>query len=154
MKVYDFKRVQDIPISVDKSWDFFSSPINLKAITPDYMEFKITSDLKMEKMYPGQLITYIVKPLMGIPISWATEITHVLDKKYFVDEQRFGPYAMWHHEHWFQEIEGGVRMTDHIYYAIPFGAIGRLANTITVKSKLKEIFDFRFKKIEEMFGSF
>ena len=154
MKVYDFKTSQKIPITMDKAWDFFSSPINLKTITPDYLGFKITCDLGDGKMYPGQIITYVVKPLLGIPMRWATEITHVKDKDYFVDEQRFGPYAMWHHQHFFKEIDGGVEMNDIINYAIPMGIIGRMANTIVVRSKLTEIFDYRFKKVEELFGKF
>lgn len=154
MKIYDFKSEQNIPISLEDAWNFFSSPKNLKVITPDNLGFKITSDLNTNdgKMYPGQIITYIVKPLAGIPVRWATEITHVEKHKYFVDEQRFGPYAMWHHQHFFEEIEGGVLMKDIINYAIPLGPIGRMANTLIVRSKLKEIFDYRSEKIIELFG--
>jgi ligand-binding SRPBCC domain-containing protein len=152
MKVYDFKTEQILPISLEKAWDFFSSPKNLKEITPDYMDFKITNDLGDGKMYPGQIITYKVRPVAGIPMRWATEITHVKDHDYFVDEQRFGPYAMWHHQHFFEEVKEGVLMKDIINYAIPFGPIGRLANTLMVRSKLTEIFDYRYKKVEELFG--
>jgi len=152
MKVYEFKTTQIIPCTLDQAWEFFSSPKNLKTITPDYLGFKITSDLGNGKMFPGQIICYIVKPLLGIPIRWATEITHVKPKEYFVDEQRFGPYSMWHHEHWFEETPRGVEMTDRIYYAIPFGPIGQIANSLIVEEKLKEIFDYRFQKVEEIFG--
>lgn len=112
MKVYTLTKKQFLPISIDQAWDFFSSLVNLKKITPEYMGFKITSDLGDGKMYSGQIISYIVTPVLGIPMSWTTEITHVLDKKYFVDEQRFGPYSFWHHQHWFKEVgpaESGIK---------------------------------------------
>lgn len=115
------------------------------------MGFKITSDPGDGKMYPGQIISYVVSPVLGIPMSWATEITHVLDKSYFVDEQRFGPYRFWHHQHWFREVEGGIEMTDIVNYGLPLGFIGRLANTLFVKSKLMEIFDYREKVVLQFF---
>lgn len=151
MKVYRFEKKQILPITLEEAWEFFSTPVNLKKITPPYMGFQINSDLGDGKMYPGQIISYIVTPLMGIPMRWTTEITHVMDKKYFVDEQRFGPYSMWHHQHWFKEIKGGIEMTDIVHYAIPFGFIGRLANSLIVRSKLEEIFNFREKVVNEYF---
>lgn len=143
MKVYTLNKKQFLPITLNQAWDFFSSPVNLKKITPEYMGFKITSDLGDGKMYPGQIISYVVTPVLGIPMSWTTEITHVLDKKYFVDEQRFGPYSFWHHQHWFREVEGGIEMTDIVNYSLPLGFLGRIANSLFVKNKLQEIFDFR-----------
>lgn len=134
MKIYTLKKKQFLPITLDQAWDFFSSPVNLKKITPEYMGFKITSDLGDGRMYPGQIISYEVTPVLGLPMSWTTEITHVLDKKYFVDEQRFGPYSFWHHQHWFTEVEGGIEMTDIVNYGLPLGFIGRIANTLFVKS--------------------
>lgn len=115
------------------------------------MGFDITSETE-EKMYAGQIITYTVRPLFNIPMTWVTEITHVKDKEFFVDEQRFGPYALWHHKHFFKEIEKGVEMTDRVDYALPLGILGQIAHPIIVKNKLKEIFDFRYKKVEELFG--
>jgi len=103
-------------------------------------------------MYAGQLIEYTVKPVAGIPLYWMTEITQVKDRTYFIDEQRFGPYSLWHHQHHFKEIPGGVEMTDIIHYKNPLGILGRIANDLFVKNKLKTIFDYRFKKVEEMFG--
>jgi len=147
MKIYKLQKTQFLPISLDKAWDFFSSPANLKKITPDYMGFEITSEVNDKKMYPGQIITYIVTPVLNIPLSWATEITHVVDKKYFVDEQRFGPYSLWHHQHWFEAKDGGVEMTDIVHYALPLGFLGRIANSLFVKSKLQEIFDYREKVV-------
>lgn len=151
MKIYTFSKKQYLPVSIEVAWDFFSSPENLKKITPEYMGFKITSDPGDGKMYPGQIISYVVTPVLGIPLSWATEITHVLDNRYFVDEQRFGPYSFWHHQHWFREVEGGTEMTDIVNYGLPLGFIGRIANTLFVKSKLMEIFDYREKVVLQFF---
>ncbi len=151
MRIYTLTKKQFLPISLDVAWDFFSSPVNLKKITPAYMGFEITSDLGDGKMYPGQIITYVVTPVLGIPMSWTTEITHVLDKKYFVDEQRFGPYSFWHHQHWFSIVEGGVEMTDIVNYGLPLGFLGRIANSLFVKSKLQEIFHYREKVVNTLF---
>ena len=152
MAVHALKAVQKIPVDIDKAWDFFSRPNNLKLITPSEMNFIITSPFVSEKAYPGEIITYKVSPVAGIPISWVTEIIQVKDKEYFADEQRFGPYSMWHHEHHFKTIEGGVEMTDMVYYKIPFWFIGDIANTLFIRKKLKSIFTYRFKKVEEHFG--
>ena len=151
-KFYSLKTVQNIPISLDAAWDFFSSPANLKEITPSNLGFQIVSKYHGEKMYPGQIIEYIVKPILGIPLYWMTEITHVEDKKYFVDEQRTGPYAIWHHEHHFTEIKGGVHMTDILTYAIPYGIIGRIANKLIVEKEVKTIFAYRDEEIKKLFG--
>lgn len=115
------------------------------------MGFIITSEFNDEKMYPGMLITYKVSPLMGIKMDWCTEITHVIDKQYFVDEQRFGPYAMWHHQHHFKMVDGGVEMTDIIDYAVPFGILGRMMNSILISSEIEKIFSFRAEKIKDLF---
>lgn len=137
---------------MDEAWDFFSTPLNLQEITPDDMNFNILTDIKGEKMYSGQVINYKVQPFPMVSMRWTTEIKHVEDRKYFVDEQRFGPYSFWHHKHFFEEVEGGVLATDIVDYALPFGPIGRIANALFVRAKLEHIFDFRFKKLEEMFG--
>ncbi|MCW5921979.1 MAG: SRPBCC family protein [Saprospiraceae bacterium] len=153
MAVYSLKRVQRLPISLDEAWDFFSSPLNLKEITPPYMGFQVTSDPAfLEKMYAGQIISYTVKPLLGIPLFWMTEITHVEDKKFFVDEQRVGPYSIWHHQHHFKSVPGGVEMTDLVHYKIPLGFLGDFANWLFIRRQLNEIFDYRWRKLEEMFG--
>lgn len=151
MKIYTKKYKTFLPISIDEAWDFFSSPKNLAKITPPHMGFIITSEFNDEKMYPGLLITYKVSPLMGIKMVWCTEITHVLDKQYFVDEQRFGPYAMWHHQHHFKVVAGGVEMIDIVDYAIPFGILGRMMNSILISSEIEKIFSFRAEKIKELF---
>jgi len=153
VKTYERRWEQFIPISIDEAWDFFSSPLNLEKITPNDVKFVVTSPYTPQtKMYAGMLITYKVTPLFGIKLNWMTEITHVNDKVYFIDEQRFGPYALWHHQHHFKEVPGGVLMTDILNYAIGYGAIGLFANTVLVKRKIEEIFKFRTKAIEEMFG--
>lgn len=149
--MYQLKRTQFVKTDLQTCWDFFSSPKNLKEITPDYMGFDILVDVP-EKMYEGLMIEYIVKPLLGIPMTWVTEIKYVHDKEFFVDEQRKGPYKIWHHEHHFKEVEGGVEMTDIVSYEIPLGVLGKIAHPIIVKNKLDEIFNYRFKKVEEIFG--
>jgi len=151
MKINTIKAKQVIPISIEKTWEFFSSPANLQKITPSYMGFEITSGAETEKMYPGQIITYIVRPLFNIPMNWVTEITHVEHMKYFTDEQRGGPYKFWHHKHFFSEVNGGTEIEDIVHYALPFGFIGTIVNKLAVRKKLKEIFDYRQKKIEELF---
>ena len=116
------------------------------------MGFKIIGEAFKDDMYAGQIIQYTVKPLLGIPLYWMTEITHVKDKEYFVDEQRFGPYSLWHHQHHFKQTNNGIEMTDLVHYKVPYWFIGDIANTLIVKKQLKEIFDFRRKAVEEKFG--
>ncbi len=141
-----------MPLTLQKAWDFFSKPANLKDITPANMGFIIRSRYHGEQMYPGQIIEYTVKPLLGIPFYWMTEITHVAEGKYFIDEQRFGPYSLWHHQHHFKQIPGGVEMTDIVHYKIPFWFLGDIANALLVRNELKKIFDFRRQKVEELLG--
>ena len=150
-KVYSLKTVQHLPITMEQAWNFFSSPANLKEITPANLGFNIVSQHHGEKMYAGQIIEYTVKPVLGIPLYWMTEITHVEDKKYFVDEQRFGPYSMWHHQHHFKTTANGVEMTDIVHYKLPFWFLGDIANSLFVSRQLKAIFDYRYTKVEEMF---
>ncbi len=151
-KVYSLKFIQKIPADINTAWNFFSSPQNLNIITPKKLGFKIISKHHGEKMYPGQIIEYTVKPLFGIPLYWMTEITHVKEKEYFIDEQRFGPYSLWHHQHHFKQINNGIEMMDIVHYKIPFWFIGDIANALIVRHQLKIIFTFRYKIIEEKFG--
>ncbi|MBL3657457.1 SRPBCC family protein [Fulvivirga sediminis] len=152
MKVYNLTSTQTLNISLLKAWDFFSSPKNLKEITPPHMGFKINYVSGGERMYPGQIIKYIVNVLPGVPVKWTTEITHVSEPNFFVDEQRFGPYAMWHHQHHFKEVPEGVMMTDIVNYAIPYGFIGRLANWLFVEKQVKKIFAHRHQVLENYFN--
>ena len=152
MKVYKKETVQHINASVEECWAFFSSPKNLQKITPNTMGFQIT-DFDGKNMYPGQIIQYKVSPFLGLKLSWVTEITFVKENSYFVDDQRFGPYALWHHKHFFEPSENGTKMTDVVHYALPLGFIGRIINALVVKNKLKNIFDYRVMKVNEIFNS-
>ncbi len=151
MKIYRLERETILPIPIEQAWDFFSSPKNLKSITPPYMGFDIHSDVA-DKMYPGQIIVYTVTPLMGIPMKWVTEISHVIEGELFVDEQRFGPYSLWHHKHFFKSVPGGTHMVDIVDYKLPFGLLGQIMHPIIVKGKLEEIFTYRTEKMKELFG--
>ena len=153
MKIYRLASKQNLPISKKEAWEFLSNPKNLKTITPEYMSFDILS-VADRPMFAGQIIQYIVTPLLGIKTKWVTEITHVVEGEYFVDEQRFGPYALWHHKHFIKEIPGGVEMEDIVDYKVPMGILGQLVHPFLVKPKLDEIFNFRRKKLIEMFGEF
>lgn len=152
MKIYTLKRNQVLPISLKEAWDFFSTPTNLSKITPEHMGFNIKYQSGGQKMYPGQLIRYVVNALPGIPMNWVTEITHVSEPNYFVDEQRFGPYALWHHQHHFTEVDKGVEMIDEVNYAIPFGFIGRIANSLFVEREVNRIFEHRYHVLETYFN--
>ena len=153
MKIYTLHKKQQLPISLDEAWEFLSNPKNLKIITPDYMSFDIVSTID-RPLYTGQIIQYIVTPLLGIKTKWVSEITHIEYKKYFVDEQMYGPYALWHHKHFVKEIDGGVELEDIIDYKVPLGILGQLVHPILVKPKLEEIFSYRQKKLLELFGEF
>lgn len=152
MSYFQFKSEQKINATMNEVWQFIASPKNLKEITPPYMGFEVVTKDLSEKMYPGMIIGYKVSPLAGIKLNWLTEITHVVDGFYFVDEQRIGPYAIWHHQHKIEPFENGVLMTDIVTYKPPFGFIGTLLNSLIIKNKLAEIFDFRTKKIDELFN--
>lgn len=148
MSVHKLSRKIFLPISKEKAWSFFTNPDNLAKITPPEMGFQITSKSREGDVYEGMMISYKVSPLLGIKLTWVTEITKVRKGEYFVDEQRIGPYKLWHHEHWFKEVEGGVEMEDIVHYALPGFVPDFIFHPLIVKGKLKEIFDFRTKVIE------
>ena len=150
-KIFQLSAKIVLPIGLDEAWDFFSNPANLKIITPDYMGFHIMSSTD-ENMYPGQIISYKVSPLLGIKMNWVSEITHVEHKRFFVDEQKVGPYAMWHHKHFLKEIEGGTEITDIVHYKLPISLIANRFHSILVKPRLKEIFEFRTNILNIMFS--
>ncbi len=154
MAFYQLIKTQKLPVTISEVWNFISSPENLKEITPEHMGFVVTSNTGKEKMYPGMIITYKVSPLLGIKLNWMTEITQVKDHEYFVDEQRIGPYSMWHHQHKIEPIEGGVLMTDIVTYQPPMGILGAIANSLLIKKQLQEIFEFRTIALEMRFGKF
>ncbi len=154
MAFYQLIKTQKLPATISEIWEFIAAPANLKEITPEHMGFVVTSNTGPEKMYEGMIITYKVSPMLGIKLDWMTEITHVKEKEYFVDEQRIGPYAMWHHQHKIEAIEGGVLMTDIVTYQPPMGFLGAIANTLFIKNQLKQIFDYRTIALEKRFGKF
>lgn len=147
--IYTLHCEQLLPISIEKAWAFFSSPENLCEMTPPHMKFEITSG-KPAPMYPGQIISYRLAPVPGISANWVTEITQVQHQHFFVDEQRFGPYSMWHHEHRFEQTAEGLLMTDKVSYKLPLGILGRLAHFIFVKAQLRHIFEFRRVALEKI----
>jgi ligand-binding SRPBCC domain-containing protein len=149
--MHQLKTIQKLPISLDEAWAFFSSPKNLAVITPEELNLVPTSELP-EAMYPGIFVEYSVKPLLGIPVKWVTEITHIRERSYFIDEQRLGPYRIWHHQHHFKEIEGGVEMLDIVDYRLPLGLLGIFMHEVLVKNKVKGIFEFRRQRLEALFG--
>jgi ligand-binding SRPBCC domain-containing protein len=149
--MYKYISTQELNISKDKAWEFLSNPKNLKDITPPYMGFNIISGYD-QKMYQGQIIQYILTPVLKIPFRWVTEITHVVEEKYFVDEQRFGPFVFWHHKHFIQSSENGVVMKDIVDYKLPFGVIGKLVHFLFIKKRVNQIFDFRKKKLDTLFN--
>jgi len=139
-------------MTLDESWNFYSDPRNLSKITPPWLNLKITSNLP-DQMFAGMIITYKVYPLLGIPSNWVTEITQVKDKTFFIDEQRFGPYKFWHHQHHFKEVDEGIEMTDIVNYALPFDPLSRPLNRLLVGKKVREIFEFRKKVLIELLQS-
>lgn len=151
MKIYSIKRIQFLPITLSEAWEFFSSPGNLASITPPGMNFSITAISGGEKIYAGQVIRYKVTVLPLVRVTWVAEITQVREPSFFVDEQRFGPYKWWHHEHHFREVPGGVEMTDEVNYLLPMGILGRFANVLFVSSQLNSIFDYRRKVLQDFF---
>lgn len=151
MKVYTKSWEQDLPVSLEEAWSFFSRPENLQAITPDFMNFRILSDIKGREMYEGMIINYTVSPLLGIPLRWTTEITHCKPMFYFIDEQRSGPFALWHHEHHFEATPHGVRMTDRLSYALGFGWMGEWVNKFMIGNRIEAIFAHREEVLKSKF---
>jgi len=151
--MHSIQTKQILNASLSDVWKFISTPENLKLITPDYMDFTILNKEKTGEMYEGQIIEYTVKPIFSIPVRWITEITQVRQPDYFVDEQRFGPYKFWHHKHFLKEYKNGVIMEDLIHYSLSLGPVGVALNNIYIHRQLKAIFDFRAKKLNEIFNS-
>lgn len=148
--MYQLKRTQLVKTDPETCWKFFCAPENLRVITPAYMNFRVLTETPPE-IYEGLMIAYKISPVLNIPLSWVTEITVVEHQVYFVDEQRQGPYKIWHHEHHFKVVEGGVEMTDIVSYSLPFGFLGKFAHWLFVRKQLEGLFDYRFRKVEELF---
>jgi ligand-binding SRPBCC domain-containing protein len=151
MKLHRIETRQRVPISIEEAWSFYSNPSNLAQLTPKDIGFEITGDLP-DEMYAGQILTYNVRPLAGIKMSWATRILEVEPQRFFIDDQLVGPYAIWHHQHHFHQVEGGTEVHDIVHYALPWYALGFLGHSIAVKPKLKEIFSYREQRTIELFG--
>jgi ligand-binding SRPBCC domain-containing protein len=152
MAFYQFKKEQLFEQPIEVLWKFISNPMNLQKITPEYMGFDIKTPDLPEEMYPGMIIEYKVSPLLGIKTTWVTEITHVEGEHYFVDEQRVGPYKIWHHQHILKPTNSGTLMSDIVSYRPPFGIIGNVVNRFVIEKKLEEIFDFRTQALKGLFG--
>ena len=150
-RVHELRKTQWLPMTLPECWDFFSSPANLPVITPPWLGFSI-DPIDSGRMYPGQILKYYVTPLFGLRMRWVTEITHVAEPYYFVDEQRFGPYLFWHHQHHFRESRGGVEITDTVHYAVGYWPLDGVIHQLLVRKKVEEIFEHRFRVLEEMFG--
>ena len=150
--IHYLEREQVIPGTMKDIWEFFCNPYNLNTITPPDMNFKIIKGGD-RKMHPGQMIEYQVEFIRGIRSLWLTEITHVREGEFFVDEQRIGPYRLWHHEHIFESVNGGVKMIDRVTYVLPFGLLGDIVHAVWVRRRLDSIFDFRTQKTTELFGN-
>ncbi len=150
MKPFTLERTQILPITLETAWEFFSNPANLAKITPSGMDFRITSP-PQSCVYAGQIITYSLRPLLRVVVNWTTEITHVERPNFFVDEQRFGPYRFWHHQHRFREVRGGVEIYDLVHYLLSHDQMAGLINRLFVAPRLRRIFDFRCKALQELF---
>jgi len=152
MPFYQFKHEQLIPASIDVVWDFISGPDNLIEITPSYFDLRVISNSAADRMYAGMIVTYTVRPIWGIKTKWMTEITQVKEKEYFIDEQRMGPYRLWHHQHRLEAVDGGVVMTDIVTYAPPLGFLGAIANKLFIKTQIRRIFEYRKAAVEKRFA--
>jgi len=151
MKIYEKRWQTIVPGKMDEVWDFFSNPANLQKITPQEMNFEVLTNLRDISMYPGMLIRYKVSPIANIRMNWVTEITSVQPHEYFIDEQRFGPYALWHHEHRFEETHDGIQMSDILHYGVPLGILGQMVNGIMISQRIDHIFEYRQDVIKEIF---
>jgi ligand-binding SRPBCC domain-containing protein len=150
MQIYKLEYSQLLSINRTECWKLFSDPHNLQKITPPEMNFEIKSELSSE-IYPGQIIIYRIKLFPGIKVKWITEITHVKEGNYFVDEQRFGPYKFWHHQHLFKEVDGGMEIKDIVHYSISLGILGRIMNKLFISRKLENIFQFRKEYLNDLY---
>jgi ligand-binding SRPBCC domain-containing protein len=149
--MYQYKTEQILPISLKEAWDFFSSPKNLSTITPPELDFNILTNFKEEGIREGMVIDYTVKPLLGIPVHWQTEIGNVVAEKHFSDKQLKGPYKVWVHKHTFSKVNGGVLIQDEINYQLPLGFLGRMVHSLFVRKKIENIFDYRKQILFKIF---
>lgn len=151
LKIYTLEQTQSLPITIEAAWKFFSNPNNLSVLTPEWMHMDLGENVPTE-MYEGIIMTQQVKPLLGIPLTWVTEITKIKEYEYFIDEQRIGPYRFWHHEHRLRENNHGVDVIDTLHYAMPFSIFGQIAHQLSVKHKIQQVFSYRVEKLESLFA--
>jgi len=152
MKIYTLKKIQNFPITLEKCWDFFSNPSNLELVTPPELGLEIISELP-DTIYPGMIIQYNVSPLLGIKQTCVTEITHIKEPEYFIDEQKIGPYTFWHHQHHFKKIKDDmIETSDIINYSLPFDPFSRIIHNLFISKRLNYIFDYREKVLSQKFG--
>ena len=151
MKLHRLQRRQHLPVSADAAWRFFSSPLNLPYITPGWLNLTPVGPLP-ERMFAGMMIRYRLTPLLGIPVTWISEITHVDEPHFFVDEQRFGPYRFWHHQHHFRPFNGGVEMIDTVSYGLKYSIVGTAMHALLIRRRLEEIFNFRQQTLAQYFS--
>jgi ligand-binding SRPBCC domain-containing protein len=152
MNIERLVRSQQLPISLETAWQFFSDPANLSQITPPSLNFNVISELP-GYTYPGMIAAYTITPIGPFKFTWVTEISHTAEPNYFVDEQRFGPYRFWHHQHRFREIPGGVSMDDTVHYLLPYWPVGMVL-TKFVARQLDGIFDYRQEALRQLFGEY
>jgi ligand-binding SRPBCC domain-containing protein len=152
MRLHRFTATQFLPVDLETAWGFFSDPRNLQTMTPPWLNLVPTSKVP-QGMHPGLIVSYQVKPALGVPLTWVTEITHVVDRQLFVDEQRYGPYRFWHHQHHFREVAGGTEACDVLHYALPLGLVGDLAGGALVTRRIDEIFVYRRQALERRFDA-
>ena len=135
----------------DTLWEFLSTPVNLNDLTPPELHFQILSEVP-EKMYNGLTILYEIQiPFFG-KRRWLTEIKHIEEGTFFVDEQRVGPYKLWYHQHRIEALDKKSRMIDRVCYQLPFGVLGLLVHRLWVKNMLETIFSYRTTRLAERFG--
>ena len=152
MAFYQLRRSQVVPATPDHVWDVLSSPLNLREITPPALGFEVLTPDLPDRIRPGLIVVYRVRPLLRIPVTWVAEITHVVPGESFVDEQRAGPYALWHHEHRMTAVDGGVRIDDLVSYIPPLGLLGRIAHALFLRRALERIFDYRREALDRLFA--
>ncbi len=151
MAIHRNEQIQILPISLQESWNFFSNPENLALLTPAEMKFRHVFAPDQPQVYPGMILVHTVSPVAGVPMTWVTEITQVEPMSRFVDEQRKGPFGMWHHIHMFKEVAEGTEIRDVLYYEMPFGFLGNIAHGLFAKKQIEEIFNYRRERLKEMF---
>ncbi len=151
MSIYRLRKEQFIPKDIETVWMFFATPENLNKIMPGDTKFEFLTQMHGEHVYRGMKIEYKIRPFLNIPFLWVTEIKEVMNRYRFTDIQLKGPFALWEHTHTFTTVDGGVRMTDDLRYALPLGPLGNLVNALFMRRRLHNLFDDREKAVKQYF---